>query len=69
MAALQKDYAGATEYFDAALSRDPSFAEAYFNRGLCRLYLKQQQEAVLDLSKAGELGIYQAYSLIKKNNK
>jgi tetratricopeptide (TPR) repeat protein len=69
MAALQQDYAGAVDYFTAALSHDPSFAEAYFNRGLCRLYLKQQQEAVLDLSKAGELGLYHAYSLIKKNNK
>ena len=69
MAAFQQDYAGAIEYFSSAIVRDSSFAEAYFNRGLCRLYLKQQQEAVLDLSKAGELGLYQAYSLIKKNNK
>ena len=69
MAAFQQDYAVAVDYFTAALRHDPSFAEAYFNRGLCRLYLKQQQEAVLDLSKAGELGLYHAYSLIKKNNK
>ena len=69
MAAIQQDYAVAVDYFTSALTYDPSFAEAYFNRGLCRLYLKQQQEAVLDLSKAGELGLYHAYSLIKKNNK
>lgn len=69
MAAIQQDYAVAVEYFTSALSHDPSFAEAYFNRGLCRLYMKQQKDAVLDLSKAGELGLYHAYSLIKKNNR
>ena len=69
MAALQQDYSGAVSYFTSALEHDATFAEAYYNRGICRLYLKQQQEAILDLSKAGELGLYHAYSLIKKNKK
>ena len=69
MTAIHQDYATAVGYFTTAIEHDPSFAEAYYNRGLCKLYMKQQQEAILDLSKAGELGLYHAYSLIKKNNK
>ena len=41
-------------------------AEAYYNRGICRIKLNQQAEGIGDLSKAGELGLYTAYSLIKK---
>ena len=69
LTAMQQDYAAAVNYFTAAIEHEPSLAEAYYNRGLCRLYMKQQQEAVLDLSKAGELGLYHAYSLIKKNKR
>ena len=39
------------------------------NRGLSRLYSNQQAEGVSDLSKAGELGLYSAYSIIKKYRK
>ena len=41
-------------------------AEAYFNRGLALIYMKREAEGIADLSKAGELGIYQAYSIIKQ---
>ena len=44
-------------------------AEAWYNRGLARLYSSQQQEGISDLSKAGELGLYTAYSVIKKYRK
>lgn len=40
--------------------------EIYFNRGLLLLSLGKKEEAINDLSKAGEGGIYQAYSIIKK---
>ena len=48
---------------------DSHLAEAYYNRGIARLALKQQAQAVADLSKAGELGLYAAYSIIKQNRK
>jgi len=54
---------------DTAISLNPVFAEAYYNRGLLRLLTDQTEAAILDLSKAGELGIHQAYSIIKKNQK
>ena len=69
MSAQLGDYATAIADLTKAIASEPYLAEAYYNRGLCHLYLKHDSEAVMDLSKAGELGLYQAYSLIKKNRK
>lgn len=67
--ALQRDYQHAITDFTAALQADPHMAEAYFNRGLCLLYTEQTAEGISDLSKAGEQGLYSAYSIIKKYQK
>ena len=40
--------------------------QAYYNRGLTLLYLKETQKGCLDISKAGELGIKEAYNVIKR---
>ena len=48
------------------IRRDPEFAEAYFNRGLTRLSLGDTDRGIADLSKAGELGIINSYSIIKR---
>ena len=53
---------------DSAIKLDNDFAEAYYNRGLLKL-LVDDGTATSDLSKAGELGIYSAYSIIKKHQK
>ncbi len=50
-----------------AIELNPSFAEAYYNRGLLKLLIDDVSPAIMDLSKAGELGIYSAYNIIKKN--
>jgi tetratricopeptide (TPR) repeat protein len=63
---LQKDYRTALNDYNEAIKRNPDFAEAYFNRGLTRLYLGDSSRGIEDLSKAGELGIVNAYSIIKK---
>ena len=60
------DYQRAIDDFTQAVSLDPNLGEAYYNRGLCAIYSKQVEEGIRDLSKAGELGIYTAYSIIKK---
>jgi lipoprotein NlpI len=52
--------------FTKAIELNPEFAEAYFNRGITRLYLKQDKLGTDDLSKAGELGIFKAYNVIKR---
>jgi hypothetical protein len=40
--------------------------DAYFNRGLVLIYLKDKEKGCIDLSRAGELGVQDAYSVIKK---
>jgi tetratricopeptide (TPR) repeat protein len=63
---VEKDYKNAIKDYTSAIAVKNNFAEAYFNRGLCNFFLNEKAKAIEDLSKAGELGIYQAYSLIKR---
>ena len=62
----QRDFRAAIVDYDEAIRRDPDFAAAYFNRGLAKLSLGQATDGIADLSKSGELGIYNAYSIIKR---
>ena len=43
--------------------------EAFFNRAVAALLQNNNVKAISDLSKAGELGLYRAYSLIKQAQK
>ncbi len=63
---LQKDYRAALNYYTLAINADSDFAEAYFNRGLTHIFIDEIEAGLADLSKAGELGIYQAYNLITR---
>ncbi|MDR0844312.1 MAG: tetratricopeptide repeat protein [Tannerella sp.] len=63
---IQRDFRAAIVDYNEAILRDPEFAEAYFNRGLARLSLGDANRGIADLSKAGELGIMNAYSIIKR---
>jgi len=67
--AARKDYSRAIDDYTHALELDPNMAEAYYNRGLVRLFSGKKTEGIADLSKAGELGLYEAYSVIKKYRK
>lgn len=62
----QKDYEAAIRHYNDAIRVDNDFAEAYFNRGLTYIYIGKHQEGLQDLSRAGELGIYQAYNIITR---
>lgn len=62
----QRDFRAAIADYNEAILRDPDFAEAYFNRGLARLSQGDANRGIADLSKAGELGIVNAYSIIKR---
>ena len=62
----QNDYKSAILDYNEAIRRDKEFAEAYFNRGLARFYMKDYTRALEDMRKAGELGIVEAYSIIKR---
>lgn len=62
----QQDFRTAIYNYSKAIEIDRDFAEAYFNRGLTYLYIGEDAKGLADLSKAGELGIYQAYNLIQR---
>lgn len=62
----QHDFRAAISDYNEAIKREPEFAEAYFNRGLSYLSLGDVNQGIADLSKSGELGIYNAYSIIKR---
>ena len=64
--AQRGDYQRAIADYSKSLSLNQDLAEAWFNRGLAKIRAKHVAEGVEDLSKAGELGLYQAYSVIKK---
>ena len=64
--AMRRDYQRAIADYSQALKLNQDLAEAWFNRGLAKIYAKHVDEGIEDLSKAGELGLYQAYSVIKK---
>lgn len=66
MLCIQQDFKAAISYYTQAIQADSDFAEAYFNRGLTYIYINDLEKGLADLSKAGELGIYQAYNLISR---
>ena len=66
MLALQNDYRAAIVAYDRALELNPNLAAAYYNRGLTHVYLGNNRQGIQDLSKAGELGLYSAYNIIKR---
>ncbi|MDI9603772.1 MAG: tetratricopeptide repeat protein [Bacteroidota bacterium] len=63
---LEKDYRAAITDYTKAINLEPRFAEAYFNRGISRLSIGETRDGLDDLRKAGELGIVQSYSIIKR---
>ena len=66
IAARMSDFKTAVVDYTLAIGVDDRFAEAYFNRGLARVYMGNYEDGIADLSKAGELGLYQAYGIIKR---
>ena len=63
---LSSDLPEAILQYTKAIQLYPAFSEAYYNRGLVLIYLKDSEKGCLDMSKAGELGVPEAYSVISK---
>ena len=70
------DYSEALQDMEAAAAVLPSvpyiiklypwMGDAYFNRGLVLIYLKDREKGCIDLSRAGELGVEGAYGVISR---
>ncbi|MBP5210940.1 MAG: tetratricopeptide repeat protein [Bacteroidales bacterium] len=63
---LSNNMLEAIEQYTKALELYPYIPEAYYNRGLVLIYLQDKEKGCIDISVAGELGITEAYSVIKK---
>ncbi len=59
------DVAAAEKHLSRAIELNPTLPQAYYNRGLLFLNIGKTTESRQDFSKAGELGLYNAYSLMK----
>lgn len=64
--AMQRNYKDAIRAYSEAIAVDEEFAEAYYNRGLTYIWLGEQEKGMDDLSRAGELGMYQAYGVMER---
>lgn len=63
---LSSQLVSSIENYDKAISLYPYMGDAYFNRGLVLIYLKDKEKGCIDLSRAGELGVADSYSVISK---
>lgn len=59
----------ARDAFSKAILLDDRMAEAFYNRGVAAMLLQEDAKAISDLSRAGELGLYRAYNLLKQAKK
>ena len=62
-----EDFRGAIEDCTQSINLDPYFPTAYMARGIAKIHLNQKESGCLDLSKAGELGMSDAYEEIKRS--
>lgn len=63
---LSSELVSAIENYSRAIELYPYMGDAYYNRGLVLIYLKDKEKGCIDLSRSGELGVSDAYSVISK---
>ena len=63
---LAAEHVQSIENYTRAIELYPYMGDAYFNRGLVLIYLKDREKGCIDLSRAGELGVADAYNVIKR---
>jgi tetratricopeptide (TPR) repeat protein len=63
---LSGEMVSAIDSYSRAIGLYPQMGDSYFNRGLVLIYLKDKEKGCIDLSRAGELGVSDAYSVIDK---
>ena len=66
MLVMKGEYQVAIRYYDKAIELENNLGEAYFNRGLTYMLMNDRTHAIADMSRAGELGIYRAYRILKE---
>lgn len=66
VSAKLSDFKSAIIDYTKAIELDDRLAAAYFNRGLAKIYTGNTEGGIEDLSRAGELGLFQAYNVMKR---
>ena len=66
--AISGKFPEAYDDYTKAIELEPNLGEAYYNRGLVQIFMKDTRKGCMDLSKAGELGILGAYDVLKEFN-
>ena len=64
--AKQGEYKGAIRDYDRVIEIDPNFADAYYNRGVVKVRLKEFQEAIKDFDEAIDLDPKYLYSYVNR---
>ena len=59
-------FLSAAEDYTRIIELEPGNGNAYYNRGICYANINLKVNACDDLNRAGELGFFEAYELIKK---
>jgi tetratricopeptide (TPR) repeat protein len=63
---LLGDYYGALYDYEQAIKLNPAFADAFYNYGFLLFYLDHKKESCRNMSRAGELGLSEAFMFMKK---
>lgn len=63
---LSSKFVESVDNYTKAINVYPYMGDAYYNRGLVLIYLKDKEKGCIDLSRAGELGVADAYSVIAR---
>ena len=63
---LSSNLVEAVASYGKAVELYPGMGDAYYNRGLVLVFLKDREKGCIDLSRAGELGVAEAYRVILK---
>ncbi|BDX39443.1 hypothetical protein CYCD_27980 [Tenuifilaceae bacterium CYCD] len=63
---LTNNFTEAINWYNTAITQNPTMASAYYNRGLGLLLSGTKSQGCIDLSTAGEMGISQAYEALQR---
>ena len=63
---LAGEHIASIDSYTEAIRLFPYMGDAYYNRGLVLIYLKDREKGCIDLSRAGELGVGEAYNVINR---
>jgi Flp pilus assembly protein TadD len=60
------EFLSAAADYTKVISLQPGNGNAYYNRGICYANINLKDNACDDLNRAGELGFFEAYEVIRK---